>query len=63
MGAFIVAGIVVLMTLALCALMLFASGMASAPSTSNELPYRSVFFIGMFIAALIAASHWLHISW
>lgn len=64
MGAFILAGIVAVGTLALSALLLFANGMAAAPSASNAIAVGPVFWGGTILAALIAASHWLpHIGW
>jgi hypothetical protein len=64
MLAFIFAGIVFVGTLVVCAIMLFAAGMSSAPSASGEVPVVSTFITGTIIAVLIAASHWLpHLSW
>lgn len=52
MGAFIVAGVVAFATLAIAILM--------PPEKSSQ----STLTIGMILAALIAASHWLpHIGW
>lgn len=62
--SFILAGVVALGTLALCALMAFAAGMSSNPSASAQVRVWPTFVTGMAIAALLAASHWLpHISW
>jgi hypothetical protein len=62
MVAFIIAGIVALLSLALGLLGLFASGMSDAPGqTSGVAPYV---IGGLIVAALIAASHFLpHMSW
>lgn len=62
MAAFIVAGIVAFLTLALAALQVFAAGMSDVPGASSGAGVT--LGIGFFIAALIAASHWLpHIGW
>ena len=64
--AFIFAGIVAVITVAFCLLELFAAGMSSSPSASAKVNARVPwhFGIGMFVAALIAGSHWLpHIGW
>lgn len=64
MGAFIIAGIVALVTLVISALMLFAAGMSDSPSAAANVPVTSTFITGMIIAALIAATHWMpHIGW
>jgi hypothetical protein len=63
MGAFIIAGIVAFLTLAIAILSELARGMAPAPSmvSSNFFP---ILFTGMPMAAIIAATHWLpHIGW
>lgn len=64
MGAFILAGIVAIATLVLSGIMLFAAGMSSSPNASDNVPIASTFFVGMILAALIAASHWMpSIGW
>lgn len=64
MLAFILAGLVFIGTLVVCAFMLFAAGMSDSPSAAANVPVTSTFVIGTIIAALIAASHWLpHIGW
>lgn len=63
MLAFIIAGIVFAGTVALSLLMLFAAGMSDSPSAAAGVPVTSTFIIGTVIAALIAATHWLHMSW
>lgn len=63
MAAFILAGIVALATIALAILSELARGMATAPSM-HPSRFLSILAIGLPIAALIAASHWLpHIGW
>ena len=61
MGAFILAGIVFVGTLALSGLMLFASMMSD--STDNNMPITETLIGGTIIAVLIAASHWAHMTW
>jgi hypothetical protein len=64
MGAFIIAGIVAVITIIISLLMLFAAGMSDAPSAVAKVPVTSTFVTGMVIAGLIAATHWLpHIGW
>lgn len=63
MIAFILAGIVFVGTLAYCALMILAAGMSDSPSAAADIHPLPVFIGGTIIAALIAASHWLHIGW
>ena len=66
MGAFIIAGIIVALTGLWCLFELFAAGMSSSPSAaaevSNRVPWH--FAIGIIIAGLVAATHWLpSIGW
>jgi uncharacterized membrane protein len=64
MIAFILAGLVFVGTLVLCALMLFAAGMSDSPGAAANVPVTSTFITGTIIAVLIAISHWLpHLSW
>ena len=59
--AFIVAGLIAAGSLGLGLLGLVAAGMSDAPGqTSGVAPYV---ICGLVIAALVAASHWLHASW
>jgi len=60
--SFILAGVVVAGTLGFAALQAFAAGMSDAPGVSSGA--GTTLSIGLPIAALIAASHWLpHIGW
>lgn len=63
--AFILAGLVFVVTIAISGLMLFASGMSDSPSASAEMGGQImwVFIGGTAISALIAASHWINIGW
>lgn len=62
MAAFIIAGIVFVVTILISAFMLFAAGMSD--NTSESVPVTSTFVTGTIIAILIATSHWLpHIGW
>lgn len=66
MLAFIIAGIVVVLTVGVCLLEAFASDMSDSPSASADvnasIPWH--FGVGLFIAAAIAGSHWFpHIGW
>ena len=63
MLAFIIAGIVFVGTLVICAFIFFADMMSDAPSEPG-IPFLTPFIIGTIIAVLIAASHWLpHLGW
>lgn len=62
--AFVLAGIVFVVTLLISSVLLFASGMSDSPSASADVPVLSTFITGTIIAILIAASHWLpHFGW
>ena len=62
MGAFIIAGLVFVGTLVLCAFMAFAAGMST--TGNSDVPVGATFITGTVIAALIAGSHWMpHIGW
>ncbi len=60
--AFVFASIVAALSLALGLLGAFATGMSDAPGqTSGVAPYV---IVGLVMATLIAASHWLpHLGW
>lgn len=61
--AFILAGIVMVGTLAICILMAFGS-MMSTVQTISPKTLQHTFIVGMLLAAAIAASHWLpFIGW
>lgn len=63
MLSFILSGIVILITLAICALIILANGMSDALS-QNGISIVGPLFTGLAISFLISASHWLpHISW
>jgi hypothetical protein len=60
--AFVLAGLVLLGSLALAFLIAFAQGMATAPQYDNSPLFITI--AGAVSAALIAATHWLpHIGW
>lgn len=59
--AFIVAGIVLIGTLGFAVLQVFAAGMASSGNAKSGAGYTLA--VGLPIATLIAASHWLKIGW
>ncbi len=62
MGAFILAGVVFLFTLAACALVIGASMMSDSPNSS--ISPTPIFIGGTIVSALILASHWMpHIGW
>ncbi len=62
MGAFILAGIVLIGAFLLALLVAFAQGMATAPQYDSSPLY--IFWSGAALAVLIAASHWFpHIGW
>lgn len=64
MGAFILGGVVAILTIFASVMLLFAAGMSDSPSAAAEVPVKSTFFIGMSCAALIVASHWMpRIGW
>lgn len=64
MGAFIIAGIVFVITVLISLVMLFGAGMSDSPSAAASVPVKATFITGTVIALLIAASHWLpHIGW
>ncbi len=63
MGAFIIAGIIAVLTIAIAVFFELLRGMAPAPGMieSNFLP---ILLTGLSIAAIVAATHWLpHIGW
>lgn len=62
MLAFILAGIVVVPTLAIALFIAFAGGMSDAPQDRGPSIWP-VFVIGFGIAALLVASHYIHLSW
>jgi hypothetical protein len=64
--AFILAFLVLAVTLGICAIGLFGAGMSDSPSASEDAEgtIKFVFFVGVTLSVLIAASHWLpHIGW
>jgi hypothetical protein len=66
MGAFIIAGSVLGLSVLWFLVQLFASGMSDSPSAAEEMSSNAVWSLagGTILAALIAASHWLpHIGW
>ena len=62
MGAFIVSGLIIAGTLALCAVLVFAESMSDAPSMDNQYPVLGIFVGGVALAGLVFASHWFHIG-
>jgi hypothetical protein len=61
--AFIIAGIIAALTLGMCFFMILANGMSDAPDPDRGSSVFWVFGIGMGLAAIVASSHWWHISW
>lgn len=61
--AFILAGVAVVITLGLAALLFGAAMMSDAPSMDGPSGVVPVLVVGFSIAALLAGSHWVHISW
>jgi hypothetical protein len=64
--AFILAGLVALASFVVWFFALFAAGMSDSPSASNDAAHTAhmILFVGLLIAALISASHWIHFpSW
>lgn len=62
MGAFIIAGIIVVITILITALRIFAAMMSD--TTGNDLNPVPGLLGGLALAALVAATHWLpHIGW
>lgn len=61
MGAFIIAGLVLAGALGLAFIVALAQGMATAPHYDSTP--ATIAISGAVLAALIAASHWLHIGW
>lgn len=59
--ALILAAIVAIGTLVLCALLVFGNSMSDAPSVSGFSVWPP-FIGGMALAAILAASHWIHIA-
>ena len=62
MLAFILAGIVAMLTVTLALFVAFASGMSDAASESGPKIWP-VFVIGFGVSALLITSHYLHLSW
>lgn len=58
MGAFIVAGLILLCTLGICGLMIFANGMVTAPKDDSS-DVLTVLVIGTCIAAFVGATHFM----
>ena len=62
MLAFIIAGIIAVLTLAFAALQVFAAGMSDVPGAASGA--GETLGIGLTIATLVAASHFLpHMNW
>jgi hypothetical protein len=62
MGAFIVAGLIMVGTVLLSLFVGFAESMATAPRYDNSP--LVVFAVGTALSVLVAATHWLpHIGW
>lgn len=61
MGAFILAGIILIGTLGLAALQVFAAGMSDVPGADSGAGWT--LGVGIPAAILVAASHWFHIGW
>ena len=61
MGAFILAGVVFIVSTALAFLVGFAQGMATAPHYDNTPIY--IFVGGIILAVAIALTHYIHLGW
>lgn len=61
--AFIIAGIVFVCFLGFALLQFGAAMMSDAPSQSDNSGCIWTFFTGLGISAIIASSHWWHVSW
>jgi len=58
MGAFIVSGSIILLTLLYCMILLGANANMPAPSV-HGYDVKGPFFTGVVLAGLVAASHWI----
>lgn len=64
MGAFILAGIVFVLTIIATVLILFGNMMSDNVADGNSGAFIGVFVTGTVISVVIAATHWLpHIGW
>ena len=66
MGAFILAGLVFVVTLVVCVIGLMAAGMSDSPSGSDAVAADVLWWFigGTCIAVLISATHFMsHIGW
>jgi hypothetical protein len=63
--AFIAAGIVEAITIAIAILFLFGGGMSDNPSDNSAAAGNAlmVFVIGSLLAFFIGASHFIHFTW
>ncbi|MDE2103165.1 MAG: hypothetical protein KGL39_38320 [Patescibacteria group bacterium] len=63
--ALLIGGIVIVGTIAVALLMIFAASMSDAPRASDDVGKQAlaVLVIGVIIGALIITSHWFHLSW
>jgi len=66
MAAFILAGIVAVATIVIVVMMFMAASMSDNSSMADDVGHNAIYllFIGIALAVMIAASHWLpHIGW
>lgn len=64
MGLSLVFGIIVMMiTIAICIMIVFADMMQPAPQPSNQINPLPVLIIGVIISGIIISSHWWNVTW
>lgn len=61
MGAFILAGVIFVLSVGAAAFVAFAEGMRTAPEYDN-MP-AVILIGGCVLAAIVASTHWVHIGW
>lgn len=63
MMAFVVAGIVFVVTVLAALFVMLGSGMSDNPSDNSSAGFKTTFWVGTGLALLIAGSHWIHWTW
>lgn len=63
MMAFVVAGIVFVVTVLAALFVLLGNGMSDNPSNNSSAGFKATFWVGTIISILIAGSHWISWSW
>lgn len=61
--AFILAGVIFVITIVITAITAMGNMMSDNPSDNNSGGFIIVFITGTAISAAFAASHWIHIGW